>query len=99
MGRRSEARGLLRQHAADLIRLFLPRAGDGLPDLLLAAVIRGDGEGHQLLERHALVGIDLEQRGRNRGESQGWFTTLGEHVAHTVPRKSPNCDECGAIAG
>ncbi|WP_247391987.1 hypothetical protein [Bradyrhizobium sp. 35] len=33
-------------------------------------MIRGDGEGHQLLKRHAVLGIDVEQRGRNRGESQ-----------------------------
>lgn len=85
MGRRSEARGLLRQHAADLIRLFLPRAGDGLPDLLLAAVIRGDGEGHQLLERHALVGIDLEQRGRNRGESQALVHHVGRARSSHCP--------------
>lgn len=28
------------------------------------------GEGHELLQRHAIFGIDVEQRGRGRGQSQ-----------------------------
>src|SRR3546814_8822837 len=38
-----------------------------LPDLLLACVIVGDREGHELFERHAVFGIDLVQfRGDRR---------------------------------
>ena len=32
-----------------------------LPDLLLALVIRADREGHELVQGHAVLGIDVEQ--------------------------------------
>ena len=55
----------LGQNAPDLIRLVIARPVDVLPDLLLPRVIVRDGERHQLLERHAIVGIDVEQFWRN----------------------------------
>ena len=64
------AHRLLRQHAADLIGLLLPGAGDRLPDLLLARMVGRDGEGHELLERHAVLGIDVEQGRRDRRQAE-----------------------------
>jgi hypothetical protein len=37
------------------------RTLQSLPDLLLSLVIRIDRERHELIERHAIVGIDVEQ--------------------------------------
>src|SRR3546814_8239193 len=39
-------------------------------DLLLALMVIGDGKGHELLQRHAVLGIDLVQPGRDLGELQ-----------------------------
>ena len=33
-------------------------------------MVGGDGEGHQLLERHAVLGVNVEQRRRDRRQSQ-----------------------------
>ena len=43
---------------------------DLFPDLLLARMVVGDREGHELFERDAVLTIDLEQGGRDRGEPQ-----------------------------
>ena len=64
------ADGALRQHAADLIWLLVVGARDGVPDLLLTGMVGRDGERHQLLERHAILGIDVEQLRRHRGQAQ-----------------------------
>src|SRR5690606_33839837 len=60
--------GALGQVAADdpgrLIMALLNRS----PDLLLARVIVGHGEGHELLERHLLRGVLFEQGWRDRSE-------------------------------
>ena len=45
-------------------------AADVLPDLLLARVIGRDRERHELLERHAVLGIDVEQLRRHRRQAQ-----------------------------
>ena len=42
----------------------------GLPYLLLPGRIRIDGEGHQLLQGHAVLGVDLEQLLRHGGQPQ-----------------------------
>ena len=47
--------------AADQIRLLVVGARYGVPDLFLASVVVGDGERHQLLQRHAVLGIDVEE--------------------------------------
>ena len=60
----------LRQHAADLIGLLAVGALDRVPDLLLAGVIGRHGERHELVERHAVFGIDVEQLLRDGGEAQ-----------------------------
>jgi hypothetical protein len=43
---------------------------DRVPDLFLARVISRDGEGHELVQRHAVLGIDVEQHWRDGGEPQ-----------------------------
>jgi hypothetical protein len=47
--------------AADQIGLLVVGARDGVPDLLLTGMVIGDGERHQLLQRHAVLGIDVEE--------------------------------------
>ena len=41
-----------------------------LPDLFLALVVGIDREGHELVERHLLLGIGVEERRRDGGELQ-----------------------------
>jgi hypothetical protein len=48
-----------------------------LPDLLLPSLVCGDREGHELLQRHAVLGIDVEQLLGDGGQAQallhhGW---------------------------
>ena len=57
--------GLLRQHPPDLVWLIIAGATDVLPDLLLSGVIGRDRERHELLEGHAIFGIDLVQLRRH----------------------------------
>lgn len=54
------------QHATDLIGLLVPRRADRLPDLNLAPMIWIDREGHHLLQRHLVLGIESE-KGRGHG--------------------------------
>ena len=67
---RGGADRVLRQHAADLVRLLGPGVRNRLPDLLLALMVGIDREGHELVERHAVLGIDVEQLRRDGGELQ-----------------------------
>ena len=60
----------LGQHAADDVGLLVVGGLQPLEHLLLALMIAGDGEGHELVERHAVLGIDVEQRRRDRRELQ-----------------------------
>ena len=64
------AHGALGELAADQVRLLVVAPRNGVPDLLLAGTVGGDGERHQLLQRHAVLGIDVEQLGGYRGEAQ-----------------------------
>ena len=41
---------------------------NGLPDLFLAGVVGGNGEGHELIERHGVLGIEIEEFLRHRSE-------------------------------
>ncbi|KAB2693383.1 hypothetical protein F9L03_26425, partial [Brucella lupini] len=43
------------------------------------AVFVGDGERHELVERHAVLGIDVEQAGRNGREAQALLDHLNGH--------------------
>ena len=64
------AHGALRQHAADLIRFLAVGALKRFPDLLLTRMIGRHREGHELVERHAVFGIDVEQLLRHGCETQ-----------------------------
>ena len=64
------ADGFLRQHAPDLIRLLAVGPLERVPDLELARMVRCHGERHELLERHAILGIDVEKLLRHRGDAQ-----------------------------
>ena len=41
-----------------------------LPHLLLTFPIPRDGEGHQLIQGHTVLGVDVQQLGRHRGQPQ-----------------------------
>ena len=69
----------LGEHPADLVGLPGVRALQGLPHLLLAGVVRIDGEGHQLLQGHAVLGVDLEQRLRHGGQPQALVHDVDRH--------------------
>ena len=45
-----------------------------------------DGEGHQLLERHAVLGVDVEQVRRDRGQAQSLL-----HDVRRRRRRPPRC--------
>ena len=76
--RRSEARTApLGELAADQIGLLVVGARDGLPDLLLTGMVAGDGERHELLQRHAVLGIDVEELSDTAARRRRCFTTAG----------------------
>ena len=60
----------LRQHAADLVRLPAVGPLGRLPDLLLTRMVNRHGEGHELVQRHAILGIDVEKLFRDGGKAQ-----------------------------
>src|SRR3546814_9230290 len=64
------AHGRLGQHAPDLIGLLRPSILDRIPDLGLTLVVFGDGEGHELLQCHAVLRIDVVPHGRHGCEAQ-----------------------------
>jgi hypothetical protein len=64
------ADGAFGELPANVVRLGVVAAADLLPDLLLPRMIVGHREGHQLFERHAVAGIDVEQLVRDGGELQ-----------------------------
>ena len=66
----------LGQHPADRVGLLRPAVLDRLPDLLLAGMVFADGERHQLLERHGVLAVDLEERGRDGCQTQALFDDL-----------------------
>jgi hypothetical protein len=64
------ADSIFRESASDLVGLIMTGATGVLPDLLLPGVVRRDGKGHELLESHAVFGIDLVQLRRYRRQPQ-----------------------------
>ena len=76
------AHGLFSEQPADLVRLVITGTADVLPDLLLVGVIGCDRERHELLERHAVFGIDLMQLRRHRRQPQ---PLLHDRRVHEVP--------------
>ena len=77
------ADGVLRQHPPDLVWLVVAGSADIVPDLLLTRLVGRDREGHQLFERHAVVGIDVVQLRRHRRQTQA---LLDDRRRHEVPR-------------
>ena len=51
----------LRQHAADQVGLLRPGFLDRVPDLFLTGVVGRHRERHELLQRHAILGINGEE--------------------------------------
>jgi len=68
--RRSEQAIASSDQPPDLISRNMARLADLLPDLLLPKLVRGNGKGHQLIERHPILAIGLEQPGRDRNEPE-----------------------------
>ena len=56
--------------APDMVGLLVVGVADALPNLFLAGMVAGDRERHELLQRHAVLGIDVEERRRDGGEAQ-----------------------------
>ena len=79
--------------AADMVGLLVVAVGERLPDLLLARVIVGDRERHQLLERHAIFGVDVEQFLRDGGEFE---PLLDDGRADKEPRGENWSSGCSA---
>ncbi len=70
------ANGALSQHATDGVGLLVVGDLQSLEHLLLPLVVAGNSEGHQLVERHAVLGIDVEQGRRDGSELQ----SLLDHI-------------------
>ena len=62
--------GAFGELAADQIRLLVVGLLNRLPDLLLTGMVIRDSEGHELLQRHAILGIDVEELFRDRDKTQ-----------------------------
>src|SRR3546814_3917703 len=61
---------VFRQQLADIVWFLVVAALHGLPHLLLPLMVGRDAEGHELIERHRVGGIDFQQLGRHTGELQ-----------------------------
>ncbi len=59
--------------------LLVVAALHGLPDLFLPGMVVGNREGHQLLQRHAVIGVDFQQPARHAGELQPLPDDLQRH--------------------
>ena len=64
------------RHPADVRARFCQESLIALPDLFLAGMVGADGEGHQHLQRHAILGIDVEQHRRDGSEAQALLHDL-----------------------
>ena len=64
------ADGAFGQHSPDGVRFLGVGLAKPLEYLFLAFMVGVDGERHELVERHSVVGVDVEQLGRDRRQSQ-----------------------------
>ena len=71
------ADGAFGELAADVIGLLVIGARERLPNLLLAHMVVGNCEGHELLERHLVLGIEIEKLGRDGGELEALLHHAG----------------------
>ena len=71
----------------------LPDLLTSLPDLLLAGLVGGDGERHELLQRHAVLGIDVVQLRRHGRQAQALLDDRrrDEEAARRSPPRSCPC--------
>ena len=60
----------LGQHSPDRVGLLVVGLGQPLEHLLLPRVVAADRERHQLVERHAVLGVDVEELRRHRRQPQ-----------------------------
>ena len=67
------AKRALSELPADVIRLLVVRALDRVPHLLLASMMIRHGEGGELLQRHAVFGVDLQELFGDGGETKALF--------------------------
>ena len=65
---------VFRQALADVGGGFVEAMGEHFPHLLLALMIFGHGERHQLVQRHAVLGVNVVEFGRDRRQ----FETLAD---------------------
>src|SRR3546814_16152770 len=70
------AHGALGQQPPDLIGLLAVGSSEPFPDLLLTRMVAGDRKGRELVEAHAVLGIDFAKRRRDRGQSQALLYDL-----------------------
>src|SRR5208282_3190309 len=56
--------------APDMVGLLVVGVADALPNLFLTGMVAGDRERHELLQRHTVLGIDVEEHRRDGGEAQ-----------------------------
>ncbi len=59
---------VLGQPRADIPRLLRVARGEHIPDLFLPRVIARHRKGHELFERHAVIGVDVVELGRDLRE-------------------------------
>ncbi len=65
--------------APDMVGLLVVGVADAVPNLFLAGLVAGDRERHELLQRHAVLGIDVEERRRDGGKAQALLHHGGRH--------------------
>src|SRR5262249_13727443 len=61
---------VLGELAANQVRFLVVGVLKRVPHLLLASVVGGDGEGHELLQGHSVFGVDVEELLRHGGKTQ-----------------------------
>jgi hypothetical protein len=82
-----------------VIWLFGVRALQRLPHLLLTLVVRIDRERHELVERHTVVGIDVEQLWRDGSELEPLLHDLDAHEVGDVREQVATSRRQGDPAG
>src|SRR3546814_7407891 len=70
------AHGALGQQPPDLIGLLAVGSSEPFPDLLLTRMVAGDRKGRELVEAHAVLGIDFVKRRRRSEEHTSELQSL-----------------------
>lgn len=90
------AHGIFREHSPDLIGLIIAGSADVLPDLLLPGVVGCNRESHELLECHAVFGIDVVELWRHRRQPEA---LLHDGRCHEMPGSDILVGQSGATQG